>query len=649
MSSSFTAPSRSFPKLLLAGLSAFAVVACGGGGGGGIPTFESQATAQAMDVSFPAVVAGDWAAYRAVEATTGAGGTDLDSDGVADDKVTFALSLVDGTETSSNLEAEKVFIIGDTFFLVVDELVAGADLGGSVAADELLLMTWDPTSGMDPVYVDTLERAASVRAVATSERLYYVAAATPAALETNLRFLDVVDVGLPVTVGVSAGTITSARILDERDDLVLLTLDETVDGDLDGDGDGTDAFVLALLDGTDAAALLEPTAVTIGGATTPFDAEALDVAGDGTADDGWLVGVFADEVSMGADLNDPALFAGAWRPGQCAAAADGDQTDDVLFYIYYNHPTFASTPINTGLVGRNVVHVVDGAYVATVSPETEAGCDLNQDGDSGDLVPRWCEAVDPALGSMGLLPPGATSLMDAVVASPAGGSFGLVELAGNLIALVDEATDNTDHNGDGLKTATLIAFVDDLDTDLAWDYNLTEPEGGTVTVGASWLGSVPAVDRIGIGLEESVADQNLNNGCGVTPKDGDKTDSVGAWLHFETAGLVVPGIGFATQPFNAGITFAGGNAFFNVDEAGDDSDYNGDGDKFDQILVRNPLGPMGCQPKAMGTMSSSFGLAITSDSVQRGGVFVGDEVDAKFDFNKDGDQNDLVLRWIRFF
>lgn len=640
---------------LFMGASLLAVSSCSGGGGGGVATYTSHETKQALDPGFAAVVVGDWAGYRVLEASTGPVGTDLDGDLVPDDKVTFALSLVTGVETSANLEADEIHILDGNFYLVVDELKAGVDLGGAAAADELLLMHWDPLGLVDPAFVDSLERTAPIHAVTTAERLYYVSDAAPAANETNLRFLDLVDPTLAVTVSVGAGSLASGRILGERDDLVLLTFDETVDGDLNGDADGdTDLFVLGLLDGTDVAAEVQLTTVSLRGPGSPFDAEALDLADDGVADEGWLVGVLVDEISMNQDLNDFALFSPGWRPGQCPAAADGDMTDEVLFYIYYQHPTFAVTPMNTGLVGRNRVHVLQKPgelFVATISPEDEAGCNLNADGDvspGADLIPRWCAAVDPALGLADILPPGSTSLMDAVSASPAGGSFGLVKLAGNLVALIDESADDDDHNGDLAEDATLVAYVDDLGTDLVWNYQLVDPEGGLVTVGAAWMGSEGAVDRLGIGLEESVVDQNLNNGCGATPKDSDKDDQVAAWLHFEAAGLVVPGVGFATQPFNSGITFAGGNAFFNVDELSDDSDYNGDGDKLDQILVRNPLGSIGCAPKAMGTMSSTLGLSLTSDNV-RGGVFLADEADAKFDFNKDGDKSDLVLRWIRFF
>jgi hypothetical protein len=96
-----------------------------------------------------------------------------------------------------------------------------------------------------------------------------------------------------------------------------------------------------------------------------------------------------------------------------------------------------------------------------------------------------------------------------------------------------------------------------------------------------------------------------------------------------------------------GGTFAGGNIFFRLSEAGDDRDYNNNGTKTDFVLTRNPLGSTGCSPTALGTLHSLVGSALISDNV-RGGVFFTEEADALVDVNKDGDQTDFVLRWMRF-
>ena len=631
---------------LLALSATLLAASCGGSGGGGTSTFVAQATTEAADPSFDPVVVGDFGAFLALEATTGAAGTDIDGDGTPDDKVTMGISLLNGVTTSTNLEADAVFIIDGEFFLVVDEVTNGVDYSGVGGIADLVLMHWNTTDGVDPVYVDDLERTVQLAVVETADTLYYVTTVAQGAGTTNLRLLDPAMPTLPVTVGVTGSALTSCRILGEKEGLLLVTVDENVDGDTDGDGDGIDSFALALLDGTDVAAELSLTAVTVRGASAPFDAEALDIMGDGTADEGWLVGVLADEITEDADLNDPALFAGGWLPIICANLADGDKTDEVLHYIYFGHPTFAATPVNTGLVGRSRVLVLDGGYVATVSPEIDADCDFNGDG-LGDLIPRWCAAVDPALGSMGVLPPTAGGLMDALVLNPAGGSLGMVELEGNLVILVSEANDTEDHDSDGLNTHNLLAYIDDLDTDMTWEYDLGTPEGGFTVVGASWLGAEAVIDRIAVGFQESTLDLNLNGGCGAVLKDSDKTDSVAAWIHFEPGGLGIPGIGFSVDEFNMGGVFAGGNLFFRMDEADDDTDYNNNGTKSEVILTRNPVGGAGCSPKAIGTLHNLVKPAIFSDNV-RGGLFMTDESEALVDVNKDGDDDDFVLRWMRF-
>ena len=121
-----------------------------------------------------------------------------------------------------------------------------------------------------------------------------------------------------------------------------------------------------------------------------------------------------------------------------------------------------------------------------------------------------------------------------------------------------------------------------------------------------------------------------------------------AWIHFEPEGLIIPGIGFSVDEFNMGGVFAGGNLFFRMDEAADDTDYNNNGLKTEVVLTRNPVGAAGCSPKAIGTLHNLVKPAIFSDNV-RGGVFMTDEKEALVDVNMDGDEDDFVLRWMRFF
>ncbi|MDF1797758.1 MAG: hypothetical protein P1V81_01165 [Planctomycetota bacterium] len=631
--------------VLLSGL-CLTLAACSGDDSG-VATFSPMQTQQAALTSFTPVVTGDWAIYRADEATTGAG-TDLDGDTDTDGVVTFAVSLLNGVQHSANLQADEAHLIGSDAWLVVDEAKTGIDHNGVGGAVDVVLMHWVVDSEVDPVYVADVAIGGNLTAVAVDERMYFATPASTGAGTTNLAFVDTTAPATPVVVAGPGGGLDSGRIHGERDGLLLLTFDENTDGDLDGDADGTDSFVLGLLDGTDVAAMVSLTSLGLRNTSAPFDAEILDVAGDGTPDEGWLIAVLVDEAAEGADLNDPALFHANWLPAQCGAAADGDQIDEVLHYLYFGHPTFGTGAVNTGLVGRNKALVVDGEYVATISPEDEQGCDLNQEGLAGDLFARWCEAVDPALGSMGVFPPTAATLMDALVAGPAGGSFGLVKLDGKLVALVDELTDDQDHDGDGAKTSRLLAFVEDLGSDMAWDYDLIDPSLGPKKVRVDWMAAEPEIDRLGVGVSEAQEDLNLNLGCsGVQMKDADKTDQVLGWLHFETAGLVAYGLGFAADPFNNGTTLAGGNIYFRLDEAGDNVDFNGDGDKNDVALSRFALGVASCA-SFMSTLNGDVGPALFSDN-QRGAVFFFDEAMANIDANGDGDKTDDVLRWFRFF
>ena len=283
---------------------------------GGVSTFTPKQTSQAAVTTFAPVVTGDWAIYLADEATTGAGGTDLDGDTNTDDRVTHAVSLTGGTQYSANLEADAAFLIGNFAWLVVDELKTGVDHNGVGGVADVVLMHWVVDSGVDPVYVDDVERTAASKGATIGEAFYYVTPASAGADTTNLSFVDTVAPETPVVVSGPVGGLDSCRLLGEQDGLLILTVDENVDGDQDGDTDGTDAFVLALLDGTDPAALVTPTTVSLRDAATPFDAEPLDVAGDGVPDEGWLLAVLVDETSEGADLNDPSLFDSAWLPAQ---------------------------------------------------------------------------------------------------------------------------------------------------------------------------------------------------------------------------------------------------------------------------------------------------------------------------------------------
>ena len=64
-------------------------------------------------------------------------------------------------------------------------------------------------------------------------------------------------------------------------------------------------------------------------------------------------------------------------------------------------------------------------------------------------------------------------------------------------------------------------------------------------------------------------------------------------------------------------------------------------------LARFALGVASCAVN-MSTLNGMVGPAIVSDN-ERGAVFFFDEDMAKTDANKDGDDDDMVVRWFRFF
>ena len=68
--------------------------------------------------------------------------------------------------------------------------------------------------------------------------------------------------------------------------------------------------------------------------------------------------------------------------------------------------------------------------------------------------------------------------------------------------------------------------------------------------------------------------------------DSDTNDSVPTFANFNGSNLVFPGVAVAVQQTNAGIVALNNYGFFRVDEAADNRDWNGDGDKSDIVLMR---------------------------------------------------------------
>ena len=632
---------------------ALAGAACSGSSGDNNNAFVLRTADHGVQATSAQIVSGGWMVYFADEATSA--GDDLNLDGDALDQVAVAVNLSKPGGTVLRAAVAAAIVSGEVY-LVVDEAEDGTDWDGDVA-DNLVLLHWSNAAGVT-TFVDVLDPdslTGEPLLALGDERLIYASASTPVGDETTLRTIERTEPLVPVTVlNAAGGGALAPLLLTEIEGLVFLLLDETTgpapppaDGgptpDYNLDGDNADDACLALLDGTEEAAEVVNVFVAMGDAGAPLAARRNGIESE------WLVAFLVNEAAQGAtNLNDPLLFANPLVPDSCAGTPDVDTADDVLFYGRYEELILGDPPVNTGLVGGDRVVVVED-YVATISDEADATCDLNADLDSTDRVARWVETVEP------VAPPRDPSQLHALF-DVAGGSHGLSPLAGHLVIVADEAADDDDINGDTDTDDTLVGFLDPGDGfAVTWTFSHPDANPGTGVagvnfVGANWMAAEPAENRLGLAFMEEVAGFTLNVDlfCDFFEKDPDAADSLPIWADITGGGVLdFDGQGYALQESDPGIVQARGFAFYRVSEASDDQDYNNDGDKNDAILFRNPQTQ--CSTVAMGTASSLTGVnpVIVTDAV-KGAVYLASEFQAGIDFNGDGDSNDLVPRWFVF-
>ena len=619
---------------------------CGGGGGGGGPTkFAPKSTRQATAGALTPVLSGRWLAYLADEATSGpSGGTNFNAangDTDKSDAIAFVVDMQSGTELNLFTAVESIEILGNQIYLIVRESADSKDWDMDGAPNDIVLLHWSTFFGA-VAYVDTLvfdatsmDAAGPLAAVNT--RVYYTAALStpPGAGETALRFVSEsaprFHSSVLHAVAAAAGSPLTPTILDQDEGLLFLSLDENAEGiELNADGLVDDGFVLALLDTTDPSAMVLNVGRAVADAATPLRARRL-AAGD------WNVAFLVSEAAQDdfpSGLNDAALFSASWLPFCNPAYSDTDTADDVLHFLGFNawsaNPG-GNPPINTGLAGAGRVLSVPG-WVATLAPESDDGnCSTNGDADTSDIVLRWASTAAP------YLPVTNNSRLLALANTP-GGTQGATDLDGFWIAVVDEAADDRDHDQDGKKDRTLVAWLDPQNS-APWTFDHgTGP--GLQSVGVSWMAERPQRDSVLCAFQESVFGLSVNSNG-----DADILDSIPAFAEFEGGNdldFLVPAI--ALDSGNPGMVLAGGVVFYRVDETEDNRDWNGDGDLDDQILWRtqranlssNEMGTLNSLPGAAAVIASDFGAA-----------YVADEGMADRDFNNDGDKADFVVRWFR--
>ena len=201
-------------------------------------------------------------------------------------------------------------------------------------------------------------------------------------------------------------------------------------------------------------------------------------------------------------------------PDSCAGTPDADTDDDVLFFASYQDLVAALPPINAGLAGRDRVIVVED-FAATLTDELDVDCDMNEDGDLNDSMPRWVETVEP------IAPPRDPSQLQAASDVP-GGSRGLASVDDNFVMVVDEAADDDDINADGDQTDTLAGFLDPSDgAATTWIFSHPDENPGTGIpsehfVGASWMADEEENARIAMGFQESVIGVTLTSTSSAT-------------------------------------------------------------------------------------------------------------------------------------
>ncbi|MFN0009928.1 MAG: hypothetical protein ACKVXR_18705 [Planctomycetota bacterium] len=633
------------------------VSACGSGSSGSSPSFAVRRTTVSVASSTTVALGGRNLAFLADEATTGAGGTDMNGDTDVIDSIAVAIDMATNLQTDLAVAAQALAWIGDELYLQVDEALDGQNWETVDSGNKIVLLHWSAAAGA-LTYVDRLAAAGTVKMVAVGTNLFYSSARTTVpAMTSNLQVIQAsaplvpIDIGTQDTVGP-----LSPRLLGEDESLLALTLDETAEGrDLNGDLDMSDTAILALLDGTGTTNAIRSTELALPSASPIWRAKRTSASSQD-----WEVGFLVSETDQDAmNLNDPADFAGSWRPSQCTLPqADVDSTDDVLHFLEFaawDGDPILNPPVNTGLVGCRKIAIANH-YVATITPENdapEAGgegtCDLNGDADKLDYVVRWAPISTP------VLPLTSVANIHALANVP-GGSHGLAELDSRFVIIVSELQDDLDLNGDSMKTFDLAGWLSpsgSAGSNTPWDF--VHGIANSTFVGASWMQEISTRQRLNVALQEKVEGININSHVPpVAGEDLDILDSVPTFADFSGSQLVFPGVAIAVHLDNAGIVIARGFAFYRVDEDDDDRNWNpaGDADEADFILFRTSLG-QGVSA-SMGVLNAIPGrpaIDVNHDeSSPFGAAFLADEQlqgPGGQDLNGDGDAADLVLSYFR--
>ena len=658
--------------LLAAGLAG----ACSDSGEGGVIFVSRNTTASAAGDSI-ARVQERWVLFQADEFTTGASGTQLNEDGDTTDLVAFVIDMASQRETNLKIAADDLAILGTgtgaQLLLVVTEGSDEVDWNDDGDEGDVVLLSVPAgtASTATPTVLATLS-GSDEPLVVVGDRAYFVedesAGTALADGETAINFVElgtnkvdgpfrvehaIVD---PATSQPLVDVLSEPDLIGAHDGLLFFTMDETTEveaggsaagvnlnGGLTGldDSDTTDEHVLGVLDTTD------PAAVALGlSLAVASDDDTIQAIESGTtADPDKLIAFLVSEADQGpTNLNEAGApdLPGGWEPLQCTSP-DTDTEDQVLFSLQWTDwlgdPTERAR--NTGLTGSERVLTVQNnnkGFVATLSVEADAGCDLNDDGDTEDKVFRFAPVG------------GGTAFVTSVEALLAvetvnGGASGISDLDGRFIAVISEEDNDQSFDGIPGNDHDLIAWLNPNattnSTPQPWVFDHS-PNTGTQAAGTDWLADRPQHDRVNATYQEEVHGAPINTGG-----DSDENDSIPVFARFDPLDdLDFPGPPIAGRANNAGIVLSDNDiAFYRVDENADARDWNGDGDKQDLVLFRTTVSTLQ-NSNFLGTLNN-----LQRPAVELGGTigaaYFADEAMSETDFNNDGDQSDVVLRWFR--
>jgi hypothetical protein len=322
------------------------------------------------------------------------------------------------------------------------------------------------------------------------------------------------------------------------------------------------------------------------------------------------------------------LVAAAEQAATADLNGDGDQTDTTLGYVDFNIGIAVYRPIGNAFARAIANHpyaLTDGEAVYFIDEASDAGIDLNNDGDAVDAV---IAVYGIAAGTQERLPfnPAISSL-----ALAGATSVGIGVGPSRAIVAIDEAGQgNSDLNND----------FDTVDFVLAWINTSGAPGTMNITAPPYTLApQTPVID--GVRGVVAVSEPSMTFFGIDLNADGDTSDSVAYLLDTSaTPGLMINlNLAVATMAVNGDDAMIG---VFEPFQGG--ADLNGNSVVSDVVQFYFDLGDQPHTMRGLGIVSNRFTFFRTADDELRIGALLGEGQSPNFDdLNGDGDVLDTGL------